>query len=460
MSSILPAAASPSSNPVLARRRGGVLLHVSSLGAGLGRGGRAFIDWLASAGFTVWQILPLGPTGRDGSPYWVRSDSAGNAALIDPEEPAPVNSNEFQAFLEESRDWLEDYAAFEVLSMLNHGTPWWTWSAEHRDRQIAAMERLRREQSQDLRVIREQQFTFAWQWRRLHEYARSRGVYLFGDVPFYVAPDSAEAWANREQFLLDAAGHPTAVAGVPPDYFSQFGQLWGNPLYDWDVMLKDGFRFWRSRIRHQLRRVDLLRIDHFRALAAHWAVPAGASDARGGSWQPTPGRELLQLLKTEMGDLPLVAEDLGLITWDVEALRRDFGLAGMRVMQFGFDGTGDNLHLPHMYERSSVVYTGTHDNDTTVGWYASLDADTRGRVDYFLRAGPGQMPQAMIHALSASVAQLAIVPMQDVLGLGSEARLNTPGTVIGNWSWRLPENSLTPDLAQRFALLNRVFGRA
>jgi 4-alpha-glucanotransferase len=460
MTSNLPAAASPSSNPVLARRRAGVLLHVSSLSAGLGSGGRAFIDWLASAGFTVWQILPLGPTGRDGSPYWVRSDSAGNAALIDLEEPAPVHSNEFQAFLEESRDWLEDYAAFEVLSMLNHGTPWWTWAAEHRDRQAAAMERLRREQAQDLRVIREQQFTFAWQWRRLHEYARSQGVYLFGDVPFYVAPDSAEAWANREQFLLDAAGHPTAVAGVPPDYFSQFGQLWGNPLYDWDVMLKDGFRFWRSRIRHQLRRVDLLRIDHFRALAAHWAVPVAASDARGGSWQPSHGRELLQLLKTEMGDLPLVAEDLGLITWDVEALRRDFSLAGMRVMQFGFDGTGDNLHLPHMYEQASVVYTGTHDNDTTVGWYASLDADARGRVDYFLRAGPGQMPQAMIHALTASVAQLAIVPMQDVLGLGSEARLNTPGTVIGNWSWRLPDHSLTPELAQRFALLNRVFGRA
>ena len=448
-----------SSNPVLARRRAGVLLHVGSLPAGLGRGGRAFIDWLASAGFGVWQILPLGPTGADGSPYWVRSDSAGNAALIDPDEPAPVNSQEFHAFVDGSREWLEDYAAFEVLSGIHRGTPWWYWPPQYRDRQPEAMEGLRREQAQGLRTIREQQFTFAWQWHRLHEYAGSRGIALFGDVPFYVAPDSAEAWANRDQFQLDATGKPTAVAGVPPDYFSTLGQLWGNPLYAWDTMRRDGFRFWRSRVHRQLQRVDLLRIDHFRALAAHWAVPAGAPDARAGSWQPSHGRELLQLLKGELGTLPVVAEDLGVITPDVEALRRDFGLAGMRVMQFGFDGTGDNVHLPHMYEQASVVYTGTHDNDTTLGWYTSLDAETQRRVDYFLRAGPGQMPNAMIHAVMASVAQLAVVPMQDVLGLGSEARLNTPGTVIGNWSWRLPEHSLTPDLAQGFALLNRVFGR-
>ncbi len=450
---------SSASVPVLAKRRAGVLLHVGSLHAGLGRGGRAFIDWLASAGFGVWQILPLGPTGADGSPYWVRSDSAGNAALIDPDEPAPVNSSEFQAFLEGSRDWLEDYAAFEVLSGLNSGTPWWLWSPPYRDRQPEAMEGLRREHAQGLRIIREQQFGFAWQWRRLHDYARARGIALFGDVPFYVAPDSAEAWANRAQFQLDATGKPTAVAGVPPDYFSQLGQLWGNPLYAWDEMRRDGFRFWRSRIHRQLERVDLLRIDHFRALAAHWAVPAGAPDARSGSWQPSHGRELLQLLKGELGTLPLVAEDLGVITPDVEALRRDFGLAGMRVMQFGFDGAGDNLHLPHMYEQASVVYTGTHDNDTTVGWYTSLDAETQRRVDYFLRAGAGQMPHAMIHAVMASVAQLAVVPMQDVLCLGSEARLNTPGTAIGNWAWRLPEHSLTTQLAQSFALLNRVFGR-
>ena len=447
------------SNPVLAQRRTGVLLHVGSLPAGLGRSGRAFIDWLASAGFSVWQILPLAPTGADGSPYWVRSDSAGNAALIDPQEPAPGNSSEFQTFLEGSRDWLDDYAAYEVLSHLHHGAQWWTWPEQYRDRQPAAMEQLRREQAHALHTVWEQQFTFAWQWTRLHEYARSRGVYLFGDVPFYVAPDSAEVWANRDQFQLDATGKPTAVAGVPPDYFSQLGQLWGNPLYAWEVMRRDGFRFWRSRINHQLQRVDLLRLDHFRALVAHWAVPAGAADARGGSWQPSLGRELLQLLKDERLTPQLVAEDLGVITPDVEALRADFGLPGMRVLQFGFDGAGDNLHLPHMYERTCVVYTGTHDNDTTLGWYLHLDPGTREQVDYFLRAGPGQMPQAMIHALLGSVAQLAVVPMQDLLGLGSEARLNTPGSSVGNWSWRLPDGSLTAELAQRCARQNRVFAR-
>ena len=448
------------SNPVLARRRAGVLLHVSSLAGGLGRGGRAFIDWLASAGFSVWQILPLGPTGADGSPYWVRSDSAGNAALVDPAEPAPLGSAQFETFLKTQSAWLEDYAAFEVLSAQHGGAPWWTWPAPWRDRQPAALQRLRHEQAAALRAISAQQFSFAWQWQRLHEYAAARGVHLFGDVPFYVAPDSAEVWSNREQFQLDALGRVTAVAGVPPDYFSELGQLWGNPLYAWDAMQRDGFRFWRSRISRQLERVDLLRIDHFRALAAHWAVPAAAPDARAGSWQPSLGRELLRRLQDELGTLPLVAEDLGVITPDVEALRRDFGLAGMRVMQFGFDGAGDNVHLPQMYERVSVVYTGTHDNDTTAGWYASLDAPTQRRVDYLLRAAPGQMPQAMIHALLGSVAQLAVVPMQDLLGLGSEARLNTPGTATGNWSWRLPDGCLTPQLARHYALLNRVFGRA
>lgn len=448
-----------STTAVLQRRRAGVLLPVSSLAAGLGGGGRAFIDWLVSAGFSVWQILPLGPSGADGSPYWARSDAAGNPALLDPGEPAPLHSNEFQDFLSNSRDWLDDYAAFEVLSSMHHGAPWWTWPPQYRDRHPAALAQLRGGQSQALGAICEQQFTFAWQWQRLHEYARSRGVHLFGDVPFYVAPHSVDVWANRDQFQLDAAGAPLAVAGVPPDYFSELGQLWGNPLYDWDAMQRDGFRFWRSRIRRQLQRVDLLRVDHFRALAAHWAVPAGAPDARGGSWRPSPGRQLLQALHGELGTLPVVAEDLGVITPDVEALRRDFGLAGMRVMQFGFDGTGDNPHLPHMYEPVSVVYTGTHDNDTTAGWYSSLDPATRQRVDYFLRAGTGQMPQAMIHALQGSVARLAVVPMQDLLGLGSGARLNTPGTVMGNWSWRLPGYSLTPELAQRCAQLNQAFGR-
>jgi 4-alpha-glucanotransferase len=446
--------------PVFDRRRAGVLLHLSSLEAALGRGGRALIDWLAEAGFSVWQFLPLGPTGTDGSPYWVRSDSAGNVALLDQNELPSVDSGEYHAFLAASRGWLEDYVAFEALSAAHRGEPWWSWPAEHRDREPAAMERARHDLASDMERLRKQQFAFAWQWARLREYAHSRGVRLFGDLPFYVAPDSAETWAHPEQFQLDGKGRATAVAGVPPDYFSETGQLWGNPLYDWRVMRHDGFTFWRARVHHQLARVDLLRIDHFRALAAHWSVPAGAADARGGTWKRTPGRMFLKVLREECGDLPIVAEDLGVITPDVDSLRKGYGLPGMRVLQFGFGGDPQDVHMPHMFERDCIVYTGTHDNDTTVGWFLSLDSETQRRVEFFLRLAPGAMPEALIRCALASVGKLAIIPMQDVLGLGSEARLNTPGTAVGNWSWRLPHGSLTHDLARHHALLNKVFARA
>ena len=442
------------------RRRAGVLLHLSSLEAPLGRGGRAFIDWVADAGFTVWQFLPVGPTGVDGSPYWVRSDSAGNAAFIDPTELPPFESGEYQAFLESARDWLEDYVVFEALSRAHHGAAWWTWPAEYRDRDATAMARVRVDLGADIERMKREQFVFEWQWQRLREHAHARGVRLFGDLPFYVAPDSAETWAHPEQFQLDGTGRATAVAGVPPDYFSELGQLWGNPLYDWRVMRHDGFTFWRARVNRQLARVDLLRIDHFRALAAHWSVPAGAPDARGGTWCRTPGRMFLKALRDECGDLPIVAEDLGVITPDVEALRKGFGLPGMRVLQFGFGGNPEDVHLPHMHDRDSIVYTGTHDNDTTMGWFLSLDSETQRRVEYFLRLTPGAMPDALIRAALSSVGKLAVIPVQDLLALGSEARLNTPGTVLRNWTWRLPAGSLTADLARQFALLNRVHARA
>src|SRR6185312_2891303 len=410
--------------PVLDRRRAGVLLHLGSLEAALGRGGRAFIDWLAQGGFSVWQILPAGPTGPDGSPYWVRSDFAGNCAFLDIAELPDVQPAEYAAFLDENRQWLDDYALFEVLSGLHGGAAWWTWPAE------------------------------------LRAHARSRGVRIVGDLPFYVAPHSAETWSRPEQFQLQADGRPAAVAGVPPDYFSQTGQLWGNPLYDWQAMRRDNFAYWRARVLEQLERVDLLRIDHFRALAAHWAVPAGAADARGGAWHLTPGEDLLRLLMDELGDLPILAEDLGVITDDVVALRKGFGLPGMRVLQFAFSGEGDNPHLPHMHEHDSVVYTGTHDNDTTLGWYRSLDDETRRSVDAMLRAAPGSMPDALIREALGSVGQLAVIPAQDLLALGSEARLNTPGTVQGNWSWTLPSGALTAPLARHYAQLNRMYGRA
>jgi len=446
--------------PVLDRRRAGVLLHLGSLEAALGRGGRAFIDWLAAAGFTVWQILPAGPTGADGSPYWVRSDFAGEPSYLDCAESPHAQTAESAAFHDETQPWLNDYALFEVLSRAHGAAPWWTWPAELRERTPAALERVTRECAPQLQQVKAQQLAFYLQWRRLREHARSRGVRLLGDLPFYLGPDSAETWAHREQFQLQGDGRPAAVAGVPPDYFSATGQLWGNPLYDWQAMRRDSFAYWRARVRAQLDRVDLLRIDHFRALCAHWAVPAGAPDARSGAWHLTPGEDLLRLLMDELGDLPILAEDLGVITDDVVALRKGFGLPGMRVLQFAFSGEGDNPHLPHMHEHDSVAYTGTHDNDTTVGWYRSLDDNTRRHVDSMLRVTPGSMPEVLIREALGSVGQLAIIPAQDLLALGSEARLNTPGTVGGNWSWRLPAGALTAELARHYANLNRMYGRA
>jgi 4-alpha-glucanotransferase len=444
---------------VLSQRRAGALLHLTCLDAALGRGGRAFIDWLAQAGFSVWQFLPLGPTSVDGSPYRARSDAAGNPALIDPDERPPLDAAEFEAFQRSAGAWLDDFACFEVLARRHGGAPWWQWPIEYRDRAPRALAAVRRAEAEPIRAIKAEQFAFAWQWRRLREHARTRGVLLFGDLPFYVAPDSVETWANRAQFQLDAAGRARAVAGVPPDYFSKLGQLWGNPLYDWDFMRRDGFTFWRERLRRQLERGDLLRLDHFRALAAHWAVPAGAPDARSGAWRRTPGWALLRMLREELGQLPLVAEDLGVITPDVEDLRRAFALPGMRVLQFGFDGSSDNPHLPHRHERETVVYTGTHDNDTALGWYRSLDAETARRVDFYLGSVPGDMPGALVRAALASVAVLAVVPVQDLLALGSEALSTTPPTAVGNWRWRLPPGSLSAELAARYRHLKGVYGR-
>jgi 4-alpha-glucanotransferase len=298
------------------------------------------------------------------------------------------------------------------------------------------------------------------QWLRLRSYAHERGVRLFGDLPFYVAPSGAETWCHRGLFQLTAAGAPAAVGGVPPDYFSATGQMWGNPLYDWGAQAAQGFSWWVARIGAQLARLDLLRLDHFRALAAHWAIPGGAADARAGAWQPSAGEALLGRLRAQFSDLPLVAEDLGVITADVVALMQRFALPGMRVLQFGFDGNPANPHLPYEYVPACVAYTGTHDNDTAMGWYASLDPATRERVDFFLRADPASMPEALLRAALGSVARLVVIPVQDLLGLGSAARFNTPGTTAGNWQWRLPPGVLTAELAARCARLNRSFGRS
>ena len=444
----------------LSRRRAGALLPLASLdGGALGRAGRAFIDWLADAGFSLWQFLPVGPPGPDGSPYWARCDSAGHAGLLDRDEMPQAGSSDERAFVESAREWLDDYVLFEAISRRESGRPWWTWPPELRDRDPGALEHVRREEAERIRELEAEQFAFASQWRRLREHAGSRGVLLFGDLPFYVAPNSVETWAHREAFQLDGSGRATAVAGVPPDYYSPLGQRWGNPLYDWDRMLADGMAFWRRRVRCQLERVDLLRLDHFRGLAAHWAIAADAPDARGGTWKRTPGRVLLGWLADDLDDPPLVAEDLGLITPDVEDLRRAFGLPGMRVLQFGFDGSSDNPHLPHMHQRDCIVYTGTHDNDTSVGWYASLDGETARRVDFYLRMGSSTMPEPLVRAALASVGALAVIPVQDLLGLGSDARINTPASTAGNWTWRVPAGALCAELASRYRRLNGVYGR-
>jgi 4-alpha-glucanotransferase len=458
--------------PVFDRRRAGALLDIASLLPTAGAGGvfgaraRAWIDWLATAGFSVWQLLPVGPVGSDGSPYWTRSDHAGDPRLLGGDDrdrlvvATPEERAAYAAFCKRSAAWLDDYALFVALGESQPAQRWWEWPVPLRDRETDALRAARAELAPRIERVALEQFRFECEWRALREYAHARGVRLFGDLPIYVAPDAVDVWAHRDQFQLDAAGRPTAVAGVPPDYFSEKGQLWGNPLYEWNRARRTGFAFWRARIAHQLERFDVLRIDHFRGLAAHWAVPASAEDARAGAWRDTPGHALLGAVRRDFPDLPFVAEDLGVITPDVVKLQSDFGLPGMRVLQFGFDGNPASPHLPHNHVRHSIVYTGTHDNDTSLGWYATLDGATLGRVNDYLRIRPGEMPEAFVRTALGSVAELAVIPAQDLLGLDSSARLNTPGTVGGNWVWRLDSQTLPINTARHLAWLNYLYGRA
>ncbi len=459
----------PVGHGVLDQRRSGVLLHATSLqglgGLGLDRGAigavaRRFIDWIADAGFTVWQLLPLGPTGVGGSPYWVRSDMAAEPSFIDRGELPDLSRehDDYVAFCRTNAAWLEDYVLFEALTE-RLGGPWWQWPDAYRRREAEALARFAQESPSLLERRRVEQWYFDWQWRALRRHAAERGVYLFGDLPIYVAPDSAAAWAHREQFQLDADGKPALLAGVPPDYFSADGQLWGNPVYDWQQAERDQFSFWRQRLAEQLRRFDLVRIDHFRGLAGYWGIPAGAKTAREGKWYPAQGGALFDQLCREFPALPVVAEDLGSITPDVEALRKRFGFPGMRVLQFAFDGGPSNPHLPHNHTHDSVIYTGTHDNDTTVGWWSKRVGEGVERVECYLNSDRTGVIECMRRACLASVGQLAILPMQDLLGLDSSARLNTPGTAQGNWSWKLPAESLTAALAQQLRRLNLCYGR-
>jgi 4-alpha-glucanotransferase len=444
-------------------RRAGVLLHVTSLpGRGdLGDAAHEFVDFLADAGCSVWQVLPLVPTHEgDGSPYNALSAMAGNPALLSQarraadglEDAAALDARQqaaFVAWCADQQDWLDAYVEFVALRELHGRAPWMTWPQGLRDRDPATVADALAESADRMRDLRFEQWVFAQQWAALREHAASRGVLLFGDLPIFVSLDSADVWASRELFQLDEDGRPITVTGCPPDYFAADGQLWNNPHYDWDVMAADGFAWWRRRIARQRELFDLVRVDHFRGFEAAWHVSAGAATARDGWWVTAPGDEILTALVDVAGRGALVAEDLGVITPEVEALRDRFGLPGMKILQFAFDGSADNPYLPGHHGERSVVYTGTHDNDTTVGWWQQLDEPTRDLVRAHLTDPDEPMPWALIRLALESTSRLAVVPAQDLLALDSSSRMNTPGTPTGNWTWRAPAGSFDAELATR-----------
>ncbi len=485
---------------ILAQRRAGILLHPTSLpdtpGNGdLGEDARRFVDFLADAGIDVWQILPHGPTHDDGSPYQALSVHAGNPLWINLQELvysgwlttlAPVRGSDaaawrrsmlreaYQAFEYGTRDedrkafhefcaanshWLDDFALFAVLREEQEHRSWQDWPAPLRNRDSDALYHARTRLIGGINQAKFEQFVFFRQWFALRAYATSKGVMLFGDLPIYVSLDSADVWARRDQFDLDEDGNARTVAGVPPDYFSATGQRWGNPHYDWEHMREEGFVWWHERMRSLLSMYDLVRIDHFRGFEAYWSIPADKEDAVEGHWVKAPGEALFASLVGEFGPLPVVAEDLGIITKEVTALRKRFGFPGMRILQFAFGDGADNPYLPHNHEADAVVYTGTHDNNTTCGWYDELDEEERESVDDYLGYPREKMPWPLVRAALASVAGLAVLPMQDVLELGAAQRMNTPSTTRGNWQWRFRWEELTDTRRTRLAHLLRTYGR-
>ena len=431
-----------------AMRSAGILLHPTSLPSGdLGDAAR-WIDFLKAAGVGVWQVLPLGRPLAGRSPYQCASAFAVDPALFPDLGAVAVDAERFSAWRLAQRHWVDDYALFMTLKAMHGGAAWTDWPLPLRSREPAALQEFARGHAGAIEsCILEQYRAYTW-WQTLHADAAARGIRLFGDMPIFVAHDSADVWAHPEYFLLDEEGHPKVVAGVPPDYFSATGQRWGNPHYDWSAMHDGGFAWWRARLRNHFEWFDLVRIDHFRGLVAVWSIPAGDETAVNGHWEPVPGAELLQALRDEMGSIPLVAEDLGVITPEVTALRRQFDFPGMAVLQFAFDHHADNPHKPENVGPDTVYYTGTHDNDTTLGWFHSLPQDVRREVLHQLGVDdPGRVLETMQQIVLGSRAELAVLPLQDVLGLGSEARMNTPGTAVGNWNWRFRWEDLPPDLA-------------
>jgi 4-alpha-glucanotransferase len=490
-------------------RSAGILLHPTSLpgryGIGdLGPTAYAWVDTLVRAGQTWWQVLPLGPTGYGDSPYSSFSAFAGNPYLISPDVlvregllhdgdvadahfpgerveygrviefkrrmlrrawdnfrggAAQGLRGPFEDFCRRQAAWLDDYALFMALKDAHPGKGWQDWPHDMVQREPGALERARREQADAVGLHEFGQFLFFRQWQALKGYANGKGVRLMGDIPIFVSGDSADVWANPGMFQLDAERRPTVVAGVPPDYFSKTGQLWGNPHYNWDALRQTGYAWWVARIRATLGQVDTIRLDHFRGFEACWAVPAGRSTAEVGTWVRVPGLELFETVRRELGKLPLIAEDLGLITPEVEALRDRLNLPGMRILQFAFGGAVEDRFLPHNYEPNTVVYTGTHDNDTTVGWSQSLGPDEARFLRQYVPHGDDSVAWNLIRLAWMSVADYAMAPLQDVLSLGREARMNLPGRPDGNWGWRLKESQLTDGTLDRLRELTWLYGR-
>jgi 4-alpha-glucanotransferase len=494
-------------------RASGVLLHVTSLPSPYGIGdvgpaAMAWVDRLHEAGQGWWQALPLGPTGYGDSPYQSLSSFAGNPLLISPDWliedgllragdcadvsfwPTTIDFDavkrfkyalletawksfrtgarsdlrpDFERFGHEQAHWLDDYALFHALKTRNNDASYLEWPEDLVRRTPAALDQARRDLASQVDSVRFAQFLLFRQGARLKAHARAKGVRLIGDLPFFVSPDSSDVWANPELFLLDSTRRPRVVAGVPPDYFSALGQRWGNPIYDWEALAARGYRWCIDRVRALLAHVDAVRLDHFRGFAAAWHIPAGAPTAQSGRWNPGPSAGLFGAVEKALGGLPFVAEDLGMITPDVGALRDQFHIPGTRVLQFAFDGHSDNPYLPRNYAPNTVVYTGTHDNPTTRGWYEDLpDAERRNLWRYLQRAaGTGEeAAPALLRLAWSSVAALAIAPLQDVLNLGKEARMNQPGSAEGNWRWRVTDEMLSAPVLESLRDLTETSARA
>jgi len=476
---------------IFEQRRTGVLLHITSLPAGnMGADAYRFVDFLHAAAVSVWQMLPLGPTHDDRSPYQCLSAHAGNNRLICPDllkaeawvEATTLNDSKmsglianayrqfeqradesdkqaFNTFCQQQRYWLDDYVLYRQLRHLNQSHAWFDWPVVLRDREPDAIKKITAEYESALLVRRFEQFIFFRQWQQLRAYANDKGVKLFGDMPIFVAHDSADVWAEPDLFTLDNNGQPTRVAGVPPDYFSETGQRWGNPLYEWQKHIDQSFDWWQRRLQTQLDLFDLIRIDHFRGFEACWEIPANCETAIDGEWIPAPGEQLFDKLLAHFGELPLVAEDLGIITDGVTALREKYGMPGMKILQFAFGGDASNPYLPHQQCEDSVTYTGTHDNNTTLGWYQTLEPHVKAHMHAYMGDTSELMPWLFIRSALSSVSQLAVVPLQDLLSLGGEHRMNVPGTVDGNWGWRFSWDMVADDIAVKLNNLNDLYGR-